>query len=222
MAVPKSILRRSQFQDLHGKRFGRLVAVRFIGHHEGRRENYWECACDCGKTHIASGATLRKGATKSCGCIRVEATTIHGKSTRPEFSVWKGMLSRCGNPSTNNYANYGGRGISVCDRWRESFAHFLADMGPRPSTNHSIDRINNDGNYEPGNVRWATRIEQSHNSRQIRSITAFGKVWHLRQLAAHYGINETTLASRLRTGMTPEAACIKAVRKLRHSPNPES
>lgn len=124
----------------------------------------------------------------------------------PEHNSWRAMVDRCRNPRNTSYANYGGRGITVCERWLR-FDNFLADMGPRPSPSHSIDRINNDGNYEPGNVRWATRSQQILNSRQARLITAFGRTRHLSEWSAETGIKITTIVSRIdRNGYTAEEA----------------
>jgi hypothetical protein len=130
--------------------------------------------CDCGRTKVVLLSSLRHGVSQSCGCLQREATvathTIHGQARKGHvaalFRAWQAMIQRCINPKNKRYRHYGGRGIKVCDRWLNSYAVFAADVGPRPSPTHSIDRINNDGNYEPGNVRWATPSEQSKNRRR--------------------------------------------------------
>jgi hypothetical protein len=155
------------FIDLTGKRFGLLVAIEYLGRAR------WRCRCDCGQETRSNGAHLRHGFSRSCGCTRAKAAgqaaaracTTHGASKTPEFSIWTDMLRRCSDPRRPEFKHYGGRGITVCDRWRESFANFLADMGPRPSPGLTLDRRDNDGNYEPGNCRWATVLEQNRNRR---------------------------------------------------------
>lgn len=126
-----------------------------------------------------------------------------------EYGIWSGMKSRCYNPRTDNYKHYGGRGIAVCDRWRNSFDCFLADIGPRPSLNHSLDRINNDGNYEPGNVRWASVQEQRSNTRRNRVVTFRGVTQTLAQWSRSIGISESTLHRRIASGLPLDEALIK-------------
>lgn len=161
-------------KDLAGRPFGRLTVIRFVEHRRrpsGSIAYKWLCRCECGKERIAVAGDLNSGHTQSCGCLQRERTsgaaTKHGFSggRLPEYVLWLGMRRRCDNPSHVGYKNYGARGIQVCERWND-FTLFLADVGRRPTPQHTLDRINNDGNYEPGNVRWATRIEQAANSRR--------------------------------------------------------
>ncbi len=151
-----------------GSRYGKLVVTSVEGY-DGKARLV--CArCDCGSSVTVRFESLRSGNTKSCGCrrLRGDLRRTHGHSKHlPEYFIWKGMRQRCSNPRNQKFKDYGARGISVCERW-DSFEAFLSDMGRRPSPGHSIDRKNNDGNYEPGNCRWATAKEQAANTRRSR------------------------------------------------------
>lgn len=140
--------------------------------------------------------------------------TKHGMSNSREYRSWSAMLERCGSPKCDSYENYGGRGITVCERWR-SFENFYADMGPRPSAKHSIDRINNDGHYEPSNCRWATRAEQNNNMRTCRPLEWRGRIVPREQLAAEYGLDRRCLDKRLKKGMSLEEALTAPLYKTR-------
>lgn len=166
-----------RMNDLSGKRYGHLVAQWPVGRNV-LRKTMWLCLCDCGKIHIARGTAMTTGNTKTCGCNEKTNAKTHGYGySDPVYRAWRYMISRCENPNRKFFCNWGGRGIKVCERWRNSFLAFLEDMGQKPSPKHSIDRINNDGNYEPGNVRWATPLEQVHNRRVSPAIrlTAISK-----------------------------------------------
>jgi len=159
--------RSKSFENLAGCVFGRLTVVS-----EAMCKNnnvYWNCICKCGNTHQVTGSNLRSGDVTSCGCYRNEVVgswaKTHGMSKDLAYSPWKAMKKRCSNPNDSRYAYYGGRGIKVCKEWQDSFVAFYNQIGPRPTPEHTLDRINPDGNYEPGNVRWATRKEQANNKR---------------------------------------------------------
>lgn len=167
-------------------RFGRLTVLeRALTNRRGYA--WWVCRCDCGKICEARGDHLRAGRHRSCGCLRREEFGVRAGTSRlrhgdgsvvrgvaAEYYCWNHMKQRCRNPHASSWDRYGGRGISVCARWLESYENFLADMGRKPSPEHSIDRIDNDGNYAPGNCRWATRSEQMRNQRPRRPVKLGG------------------------------------------------
>lgn len=157
--------------DLTGQRFGRLTVVGY-SHTNRNRKSVWNCHCDCGNDCQVAGERLVR-LTRSCGCLIRETTasrnTTHGQRRSKEYGSWRAMKERCHNQNSEKFADYGGRGITVCDRWRYSFEAFLSDMGDKPSPRHTIDRIDNDRGYEPGNCRWATPSEQRLNQRRVVS-----------------------------------------------------
>jgi hypothetical protein len=176
------------------------------------------CVCDCQKQVVVQNSLLRKGLTKSCGCLRVEVSRathyVHGHHTignqTPTYTTWQSMRQRCDDPNCHAFQHYGGRGIVVCDRWKR-FENFLADMGERPS-GLEIDRINNDGNYEPGNCRWATRKEQMRNTRQNKICTVRGVMGCVTELAEMFGVNPKASQQRLRRGWSPDEAFLLKVK----------
>lgn len=195
-----------KFIDLTGERFGRLVVLKYY-----RSEKYnriWECVCDCGNVCHATTHHLRRGCTRSCGCLMMEtsvsANITHGMAKSRTYNTWANMLQRCVNPLSTSYINYGKLGISVCQRWY-SFDEFLADMGERPAGT-SLDRIDSQGNYEPSNCRWATRKEQANNKRSNRCIEYAGIVKNVSQWADFAKIEYSTLYSRIKKGWDIERA----------------
>lgn len=189
--------------DLTGMKFGKLLAIA----RNGSRQNgpgtcpTWLCLCDCGNMKTISAPNLRSGVTQSCGCIQRR----HGMFGTPEYSAWNSMMRRCLNKKQANYKNYGGRGITVCEKWKD-FAVFFEDMGPRPSQAHSLDRINNMGNYEPSNCRWATWTQQARNKRNSRVLIVAGESATVPEWAEKTGLGRSTIKERLRRGWDPERA----------------
>jgi hypothetical protein len=157
--------------DLRGCRFDRLLVVERVLQERGSATyGIWDCQCDCGNHIKVLTRDLKAGKSKSCGCLRKEMATTHGKSRSSTYRIWAGMLQRCINQSNTGYVDYGGRGIMVCDAWKDSFEKFYEDMGPRPSPKHSIDRIDVNGNYSKDNCRWATQTEQRRNMRNTLKV----------------------------------------------------
>lgn len=194
-------------------------APRFVG--ENRKAlPYWSCRCTCGVVRDVSQHSLRQGTSKSCGCLNREASSMthkkHGDYKSPEYKTWQSMLSRCRNQSNPRFNQYGGRGIEVCQRWMD-YASFLQDMGRRPSGRHSIDRIDNDKGYEPGNCRWALPHEQMTNRTITRLVEIDGEKIPLATLAKKYSIPANTLRARVLKGWPVQKALTHPVRAKRRS-----
>jgi hypothetical protein len=202
-----------RFIDRTDQRFGWLVVLERAGTHTPTE---YFCECDCGRMTCVLANNLVRGLTTSCGCRRDAATaersTTHGHSRgrkhSPEYQAWNGMLMRCHNPADRVYPNYGARGIKVCEEWRASFEAFLHYVGTRPSGSHSLDRIDNERGYEPGNVRWATKRQQMMNRRT--TITVDGR--HIQDIAREYGVREGTLYMAHRRGQD----VMKTAKRLSH------
>lgn len=208
-----------------GQTFGRLTVV---GKGGVTNQQMWVCECICGNRVSVRQVPLKTGHTRSCGCLRREVTrlrrTEHGKTNTPEYGSWQKMKERCLNPNCPAYKNYGGRGIKICEQWINSFTAFLSDLGPRP-VGYTLERINNSGNYEPGNCKWATRAEQNNNTRKTRYVEHNGETLTLKEWAKRTGINSATLRNRIfNFGYTPERAFSQPVmktydhKKLHHAP----
>jgi hypothetical protein len=196
-----------------GEVYGRLTVLREVEPRMSgkQRQRCVECRCECGEVGIYRLYTLRNGNTRSCGCFSREVAgrgcVTHGCSSTPEYGIWSGMRRRCTNSRDAAWRNYGGRGISVCQRWEESFEAFLEDMGRRPSEKHSLDRIDVNGNYEPSNCRWATAKEQMRNTRVNYLVEHDGEVKCISEWAEQYDIAPNVLYSRLvKLGWTFEKA----------------
>ena len=192
--------------NLIGKKFGKLTAVA-----NGKRNNgkYYVCKCDCGNIKEIYGGSLINGSTKSCGCLWEETNREwienHTKYTNKQkdiYEIWTGMKQRCYNPRAFGYEYYGGKGVGVCKRWKDSFDNFYKDMGPRPSNKHSIDRIDNNTDYSPNNCRWANSKEQSRNKESNVILELNGERKTLTDWAKELNIKRHTLYSRKRRGLS--------------------
>lgn len=189
-------------ENVIGKTFNflKVVSLQEIRRFKsGGTERYYKCVCECGNETVVGISNLRCGMTKSCGCLQLKKATSHAGSYTPEYRVWIAIKSRCFNRSTAGYKNYGGRGIKVCDRWKDSFENFHADMGDRPE-GMTLERIDNDGDYCPENCRWATRKEQANNRRTNKTYTYKGKTLNMKQWAEHLGVSYDLIKNRLKRG----------------------
>jgi len=220
-------------RDLSGCSFGRLMVLARIGSRTtacGKRYSLWRCRCACGVEVVALGHDLTRGHKLSCGCLRAENVKVvnlkhghaRGGQQSREYRIWSGMIDRCENPRSTSFARYGGRGVRVCQRWRANFEAFLADVGPRPTPAHSLDRIDGARNYEPGNVRWADSTTQSRNRRGVLAASTVVEIKNclaaglsLAAVAERFAISKSQ-AHRIRTGKS-WAACVgpEAMRALR-------
>lgn len=188
--------------DFTGQRFGQFTVIRRLNKRDKWGNVFWHCRCDCGKEFPRQARLIRK--TKSCGCLSAIAPVValgrepHGMTGTPEHNIWSRMIERCTLPSLRSYAGYGGRGIRVCERWRRSFTSFYEDMGPRPSLEHSLDRIDNDGDYEPQNCRWATRKQQQNNRRVTIMCTLNGVERPLAEWCSILGLDRNHVWRRMK------------------------
>lgn len=186
--------------NLIGQRFGRLVVLEEAGYNSSKKIR-WKCTCDCGNIHYATTTDLRRGDTKSCGCLKKEITSKrrrkHGGSGTQLYNVWKKIRERCYNPNDVNYHRYGGRGIKLCDEW-EDFSNFKtwSDSNGYTST-LTIDRINNDGNYEPSNCRWVDMTTQVRNRSITRKVVYKGENVTIKELSDRYNVNYYLLYDRI-------------------------
>lgn len=213
--LPRQTGRWSNFKDLTDQRFGRWTVKSFAGSANGA---LWNCVCDCGTRKVIHGRNLRyQHGTKSCGCAKIDAArkqkTKHGMVNTSEYRAWAQMKERCFNPKCKAYRNYGGRGISVCEAWVNSFQAFFADMGPKPSSKCEIDRIENNGDYCPSNCRWTTHTKNNRNRRNNRIVEFNGELRCVSEWSEVVGISVRALLHRLNRGWSVERALSAPVQK---------
>ena len=215
-----------KLKEMIGQRFGRLTVLNRVDDHfypSGRHDACYTCVCDCGNHVDVLGIHLRSGHTTSCGCVRIETSrqtlTTHGKTDTRLYTIWKNVHARCLNHNHNDYPNYGGRGILICDEWRHNFAAFEAwALCHGYSDDLSLDRINVNGNYEPSNCRWVTQKDQCNNTRSNIYVTMENRTMTLKQWAEHLGLKYGTIVSRVERGWDPVTALITPVRLIsKHS-----
>jgi len=186
-------------KDYSNIKFGNLLVLKMI-----ENSNKCLCICDCGVLKEIHTSNLVNGYTKTCGCSKrnISYTKTHGLTKTKEYRTWKGIKNRCYNKNIKDYTNYGLRGISMCESWKSSFENFLSDMGKAPTPNHSIDRIDNNGNYEPSNCKWSTKIEQNNNKRTNTLIQTDWGIMTINQLSRKTGINRNTISKKIKKGLT--------------------
>lgn len=187
--------------DLSNKKFGRLFVIKDTGKRSPSKKIIYLCKCDCGKTVEVTGYSLKKGDTKSCGCLRIEMMTTHGMYRSRLYKIWAGMLSRCDTETATGYKNYGGRGITVCTEWREfeNFQQWAFKNGYEE--NLTIERIDTNGNYEPSNCKWATKKEQNRNKRNNVYVKVKGEKMTLKDVSDRYGMDYKTIRLRYKAGL---------------------
>lgn len=205
--------RNSAYKDLTGKPFGKWTVLRQAEPRRygkrGSLRRYWFCQCACGTFREIDGGNLTSGHTESCGCANVgrsPTNKTHGMSETRVFRIWHNMLRRCYDSRREYYRNYGARGVTVCDRWRESFENFLADMGMPPSDEHTLERKEGHLGYEPSNCCWATRTEQANNRRTNVRLTFQDRTMTIAEWARELGIGDSTIRFRLKNGWSVERA----------------
>ena len=196
--------------DKTGKTYGKITVVSF-SHMHGKKA-YWNCLCSCepdGKPWLVRGDRLVEGKATSCGCLVRDTNATHGMEGTRVYEIWRSMRKRCHSENAPNYDLYGGRGIKVCDHWRESFESFYTDMGDPPSDAHTLDRRDTNGHYEPGNCRWATNEEQQNNRRNNTVLEHDGQRMTVAQWGRKLGLHKDTILRRLARGWSVRDALTK-------------
>lgn len=191
------------FQDLSGQKFGFLTAIKVV-EKNNKGESVWECICDCGNITKSTCSNLKRGHTKSCGCYKKVCCITHHETNTRLYKIWKGIKTRCYNKNFPKYSNYGGRGISVCEQWLENYSNFR-DWSMLNGYNDTltIDRIDNNGNYEPNNCRWVNNKTQSNNRRDNCFITYLGETLTISQWGDRLGIDPKTIRARYKVYNLP-------------------
>ncbi len=212
--------RLDKASELAGEKFHRLTVIRRAGNKGSgaNAKSMWECQCECGNITTVPAHSLKSGNTKSCGCLKIESSIENGKSRRTHgmkqtqaWVCWMSINQRCHNKNRKDFSSYGGRGINICERWSK-FENFIEDMG-HPPDGMSIDRKDTNGNYEPGNCRWATSTEQGRNKRNNRNISIEGITATLSEWSEIYGISGTTVSDRIKRGWSESDAIKTPTRK---------
>lgn len=212
-------------KEMAGKKFGRwLVAGPYERRVQpnGKGQLYWLCKCDCGSDRYVSGSHLRRGLSKSCGCLSADTTremsVTHGKSKSGIYAVWCAMIARCHNPKNQAYQRYGARGIAVCEAWQTSFEAFHADMGDPPTSRHTLDRIDNDKGYSLGNCRWAVRTQQNRNRRDNVILSLNGQSMCISAWEERMGYPPNAIGRRIRDyGWSVERAILTPLRDVKEA-----
>ncbi len=202
-------------KTLVGRTFGDLTVIA----REGRQgtKATWKCACSCGNTHVARSDQLKNGDIRSCGCKNPHKRK-HGRAGTRIYRIWRGMLDRCYNEKAASYANYGGKGVTVCDRWRESIDNFIEDMGLPPSESHTLDRKENADGYHSGNCKWSTPEEQGNNRSTNVDMTFNGKTQTIAQWSRETGLSKDTIRLRLKRGWTADRTLTTSARRCHGTP----
>lgn len=221
-------IKGNKFRSLTGNKFGKLLVVALSTHRDLKKNCYWICRCECGTLCLACSERLISNQKKSCGCLVKETSarlvrsmnTTHGDARNGKISTehkaWTSMRQRCNCQTHKFYLRYGGRGITICERWSK-FENFLSDMGRKPSPHLTLDRIDNEGNYEPNNCRWASYSQQQNNRSSNRVFEFNGTSKTLKQWCVQFGINPVTASDRIKRGWTFARAMTQPVNKLRTS-----